>query len=74
MFVDETVKRELKTFLLNYAEKYGLPDPGRTKRITQSLILLPTEMSYASVRRDFLASREENDKLKQIKYDVFRRL
>src|SRR4051812_20535226 len=65
MVINQSVKEEVEKFILNYAEKYGLPDPGRTKRIIQSVILLPTEMSYSSVYRDFLASLEEDDDLKQ---------
>jgi len=31
-------------------------------------------MSYKSVHRDFLAGLEEDNKLKSLKYDVFRKL
>jgi hypothetical protein len=74
MLIDQKVKKAVKVFIEKLAKTRGLPDPGRVKRITQSVIYLPTEKSYSSVYRDFLASRAENDKLKQLKYDVFRRL
>jgi hypothetical protein len=74
MFIDETDKKRIKNFIEKLAETRGLPDPGRTKRITQSIVYLPTEMSYASVRRDFLTSLRKGSKLKQLNYDVFRRL
>ncbi|RIA93353.1 hypothetical protein C1645_819546 [Glomus cerebriforme] len=74
MVIDRKVKKSVKNFIEKLAETHGLPNPGRSKRANNITIFLPTEMSYASVRRDFLASRAENDKLKQLNYDVFRRL
>ena len=74
MLIDQHVKKVVKNFIEKLAQTHGLPDPGRIKRITQTVIYLPTEKSYSSVYRDFLTSRAENDKLKQLKYDVFRRL
>ena len=65
----------VKNYLENYAETYGLPSPGRSvNRITQSVTFLPAEMSYKSVHRDFLAGLEEDNKLKFLKYDAFRKL
>src|SRR6185312_148950 len=61
--------------LLNYAEVHGLPSPVRNVNcVTQSIIFLPAEMSYKSVHQDFLASLEEDSKLRALKYDVFRKL
>ena len=75
MIIDKNVAEAVKNFLLNYAEIYGLPSPGRSiNRITQSVIFLPAEMSYKSVHRDFLAGFEENNILKSLKYDAFRKL
>jgi hypothetical protein len=74
MNADQEVKETIKIFILNYAETRGLPDPGRTKRITDLIIFLPTNMSYKSVHRDFLDSRQEGDKLKSLKYGIFLKL
>jgi hypothetical protein len=74
MVIDQKAKKIVKKFIEKLAETCGLPNPGRSKRTNNITIFLPTEMSYASVHRDFLASRAENDKLRQLKYDVFRRL
>lgn len=74
MLVDENVKKAVKKFLENYAETHGLPDPGKSKNKSHSIIFLPTDMSYKLVHRDFLTSLRKNNKLKQLKYDVFRRL
>ena len=43
----------IRTFLLNYAESHGLPDPGRDLRKGNGRlrILLPSVMNYASVHR-----------------------
>ena len=43
----------LRTFLSNYAESHGLPDPGRDLRKGDGRlrILLPSVMNYASVHR-----------------------
>ena len=75
MIIDKNVAEAVKNFLLNYAEIHGLPSPGRSvNRITQSVIFLPAEVGYKSVHRDFLAGLEENNKLKSLKYDAFRKL
>src|SRR5438132_519211 len=72
MVIDKNVAEVVKNFLENYAEVYGLPSPGRSNnRITQSIVFLQAEMSYKSVHRHFLAGL---DKLKSLKYDVFRKL
>lgn len=72
MFIDENAEWEVKIFLLGYAEKHGSPDP------TNSTIFLPTDMSYTSVHRDFIASRraeiDEVDELKFLKYETFLKL
>ena len=69
------VAEVVKNFLENYAEVHGLPSPGRSiNRITQSIVFLPAEMSYKSVHRDFLAGLEEDNNLKSLKYDAFRKL
>jgi len=74
MVIDKNIAEIVKNFLENYAEVHGLPSPGRNiNRITQSIIFLPAEMSYKSVHRDFLAGLEDN-KLKSLKYDAFRKL
>jgi predicted transcriptional regulator len=75
MVIDKSVAEVIKNFLENYAEVHGLPSPGRSvNRITQSIVFLPAEMSYKSVHRDFLAGLEENNKLKSLKHDAFRKL
>ncbi len=75
MVIDKNIAEVVKNFLENYAEVHGLPSPGRSiNRITQSVIFLPAEMSYKSVHRDFLAGLEEDNKLKSLKYDAFRKL
>jgi hypothetical protein len=75
MMIDKNVAEVVKNFLENYAEVHGLPSPRRSiNRITQSVTFLPAEMSYKSVHRDFLAGLEENNKLKSLKYDAFRKL
>ena len=71
--IDITVATAVKNFLENYAEIHGLPSPGRNVNritITQSLTLLPAEMSYKSVYRDF----ENDSTLKLLKYYAFRKL
>ena len=66
--IDKNVAELVKNFLENYAEVHGLPSPGRSiNRITQSVIFLPTEISYKSVYKDFLAGFEENNNLKSLK-------
>ncbi|KAG9301470.1 hypothetical protein G9A89_006567 [Geosiphon pyriformis] len=73
--IDITVAISVKNFLENYAEIHGLPSPGRNvNRITQLLTLLPAEMSYKSVYRDFIAGLENDSTLKLLKYDAFRKL
>ena len=75
MVIDKNVAEVVKNFLENYAEVHGLPSPGRSiNRITQSIVFLPAEMSYKSVHRDFLVGLEEDNKLKSLKYDAFRKL
>ena len=75
MVIDKNVAEVVKNFLENYAEVHGLPSPGRSiYRITQSIVFLPAEMSYKSVHRDFLVGLEEDNKLKSLKYDAFRKL
>jgi hypothetical protein len=77
MIIDKDVATTVKNFLLNYAEVHGLPSPVRNvNRVTQSIIFLPTEMSYKSVHRDFLAGLEEleDNTLHSLKYDAFRKL
>src|SRR4051812_8877344 len=73
--IDITVATAVKNFLENYAEIHGLPSPSRNvNRITQSLTLLPAEMSYKFVYRDFIAGLENNSSLKLLKYDAFHKL
>ena len=75
MVIDKDVATTVKNFLLNYAEVYGLPSPVRNiNRVTQSIIFLPTEMSYKSVHREFLAGLERDSILCALKYDSFRKL
>src|SRR2546421_11735047 len=75
MVIDINVATAIKNFLLNYAEVHGLPSPVRNvNRVTLSIIFLPAEMSYRSVHRDFLAGLEDNSKLRNLKYDAFRKL
>lgn len=49
----EDDRRLVKTFLSNYAESHGLPDPGRDLRkgAGRLRILLPSVMNYVSVHR-----------------------
>ena len=54
MVVNQEVREPVKNFLEIYAEKYGEPDPGRDKRRKQNLIFLPAEMTYKSVRLEFI--------------------
>ena len=75
MPTDKDVATTVKNFLLNYAEVHGLPSPVRNiNRVTQSIIFLPTEMSYKSVHREFLAGLEKDSILCALKYDAFRKL
>ena len=75
MVIDKDVATTMKNFLLNYAEVHGLPSPVRNiNRVTQSIIFLPTEMSYKSVHREFLAGLEDENNLRAFKYDTFRKL
>ena len=67
MVIDKNVAEVVKNFLENYAEVH-------VNRITQSIVFLPAEMSYKSVHRDFLAGIEEDNNLKSLKYDAFRKL
>src|SRR6266487_2266618 len=67
MVIDKNVAEVVKNFLENYAEVH-------VNRITQSIVFLPAEMSYKSVHRDFLAGLEEDNNLKSLKYDAFRKL
>ena len=73
MVIDKDVSTTVKNFLLNYAEVHGLPSPVRNiNRVTQSIIFLPTEMSYKSVHCEFLAGLERDSILCALKYDSFR--
>jgi hypothetical protein len=75
MIIDTNVASAVKDFLVNYAEAHGMPSPVRNvDLVTQSIIFLPTEMSYKSVHRDFLAGLKEYSKLHGLKYDSFRKL
>ena len=75
MIIDKNVAEAVKNFLLNYAEIYGLPSPGRNvSRITQSLIFLPAETSYKSVYCNFLAGFERVSLLNSLKYNAFCKL
>ena len=65
----------MKIFLENYAKIHGLPSSGRNvNRITQSLVFSPAETSYKSVYRDFITGLENDNTLKLLKYDAFRKL
>ena len=68
ILVNETVKERVKTFLENYAEKHGSPNPNNT------IISLPSEMSYKSVHHDFVTSLKEDDELKSLEYYIFLKL
>jgi len=75
MMIDKDVAEIVKNFLENYAEVHGLPNPSRNiNRITQSIVLLSAKMSYKSVHRDFLTGLKEDNKLKSLKYNAFRKL
>ena len=71
MLVSQDIKEEVKRFILNYTETRGLPDPGKSKRANNITILLPTEMTYKSVHRDFLTSLEADSNLRQLNYRPF---
>ena len=65
-------------FLANYADIHGLPDPGRLRRDTRE-ILLPSSDSYSSIWKKYkegleLLSETEEQPLRVIGYDVFRKL
>ena len=73
--IDKNIAEVIKNFLENYTEVYGLPSLGRSiNRIIQSIVFLPIEMSYKSVYRDFLTDLKEDNKLKSLKYNAFRKL
>ena len=74
MNISQEIKEQTKNFILNYAEIHGLPDPGKSKKTKHSIIFLPTHMTYKSVHQEFLASLKENNNLKSLKYEAFRRL
>jgi hypothetical protein len=75
MVIDHNVASAVKNFLENYAEIHGLPSPGRSvNRITQSITYLLAETTYKSVYQYFLACLEEDNNLKSLKYDAFRKL
>ncbi|CAG8788419.1 3340_t:CDS:2, partial [Racocetra persica] len=54
MLIDQNVRETVENFIKLYAEKYGLPSPEKT------ITLLPTDMSYKSVHKDFLDSLPED--------------
>ena len=76
MVVDQDVKATVKEFLEKYAEEYGLPSPGRTKRGKENIVFLPTDMTYKSVHVEFLNNWEsiDNPKPMQLKYVTFLRI
>ncbi len=75
MVIDKDVAEIVKNFLENYTAVHRLPSLERNiNRITQLIVFLPAKMSYKSVHRDFLADLEEDNKLKSLKYDAFRKL
>ena len=75
MVINKDVAEIVKNFLENYIAVYRLPSLGRSiNRITQLIVFLPAKMSYKSVHKDFLAGLKEDNKLKSLKYDAFRKL
>jgi hypothetical protein len=65
MLIDQNIRETVENFIKLYAEKYGLPSPEKT------ITLLPTDMSYKSVHKDFLDSLPEDSNLKKLKYHAF---
>ena len=75
MVINYNVATAVKNYLENYAEIHGLPSPGRSiNRITQPITYLPAETTYKSVYQNFLACLEEDNNLKLLKYDAFKKL
>lgn len=74
MSINQDVIKEVNDFLLNYAEKHGSPDPGKTERITKIVINLPTHMNYSSVYREFSERIKSDGSKHLLKYELFRRL
>jgi hypothetical protein len=82
MTIDQNVRKEVKKFIENYAKEHGSPDPSQkyAKGIAIELwanggvTFLPVDMSYKSVHHDFVMSVGEDNKLKSLKYEAFRRL
>ena len=75
MVINKNVAEVAKNFLENYVEVHGLPSLGRSiNRITQSITFLPAEMSYKVIHKAFLAGLKEDNNLKSLKYDAFRKL
>lgn len=82
MTIDQNIKKKVKKFLEKYVREHGQPDPSQkyAKKIaievrsSGEVIFLPTEMSYKSVHHDFVISMREDNELKSLKYEAFRRL
>jgi hypothetical protein len=82
MTIDEITKAKVKKFLENYAQEHGQPDPSQKYarkivgdiRTNGEIIFLPTETTYKSVHHDFVISFGEENDLKSLKYEAFRRL
>ena len=75
-----TIDQELATivynFIINYANIYGFPSPGRHMQTDSlAIILLPTEKNYTRVYEDFVTtSRELDSNISVISYKSFVRL
>src|SRR2546423_1585688 len=75
MVIDQNVATAVKNFLENYAKLHGLPSSERSiNRITQLITYLLAETTYKFVYQNFLTSLKEDNNLKFLKYDIFRKL
>jgi hypothetical protein len=68
-------RSEVRTFIINFAETHGMPDPGRDLRHGNGRlrILLPSVLNYTSVHRSYHLSLLEQDEI-SVGYKTFVRV
>jgi len=76
VFVDLEISSQVKQYLTQYGNIYGLPSPMRHRNESENFIYLPTGESFTSIynkyKNDFYLEHDENEKV--MSYDTFRRL
>jgi hypothetical protein len=76
VFLDLELTSQIKHYLTQYGNVYGLPSPMRHRNDSGNFIYLPTDKNYTLIynqyKNDFYIEHNENEKI--MSYDTFRRL